>query len=147
MNGTPGRPCAEYKGVSLEGKKDLAMTSPYRHDGYNALPLIGIWAQGPFLHNGSVPTLYHMLVPGERPARFIKSRLDFDKEKVGFSWDADTPTNSGSKEGYLWNTTSSPALGNSGHDKNIQDGNKTYMLDWSDDKAGAMAIIEYLKTL
>lgn len=147
MHGTPGRPCAEYKGVTLEGKKDLSMTSPYLHDGYNALPLIGIWAQGPYLHNGSVPTLYHMLVPAERPARFNKSRLDFDKVKVGFSWDVAAPAHSGGTEGYLWDTTSSPALGNSGHDKNIEDGGKTYKLDWSDDKAGAMAIIEYLKTL
>ncbi|MGZ5076997.1 MAG: c-type cytochrome [Methylobacter sp.] len=147
MHGTPAQPCADYKGVSLDGKKGLAMTSPKLHDGYNALPLIGIWAQGPYLHNGSVPTLYHMLVPSERPARFIKSRLDFDKEKVGFSWNPDAPSNPARKEGYLLNTALSPVLSNAGHDHDIQDGGKTFKLDWSDDKAGAMAIIEYLKTL
>jgi len=147
MNGTPGQPCADYKGVSLAGKKELSMTSPGLHDGYNALPLIGIWAQGPYLHNGSIPTLYHVLMPSERPTHFVKSRLDFDKEKVGFSWDPNIPPNPARKEGYLLNTALSPALSNTGHDKNIQDGDKTFKLDWSDDKAGAMAIIEYLKTL
>ncbi|MGZ4992125.1 MAG: c-type cytochrome [Methylobacter sp.] len=147
MNGSPEQPCADYKGVSLDGKKGLSMTSPKLHDGYNALPLIGIWAQGPYLHNGSIPTLYHMLVPSERPTRFVKSRLDFDKEKVGFSWDPDAPSNPVRKEGYLLNTALSPVLSNAGHDHNIQDGNKAFKLDWSDDKAGAMAIIEYLKTL
>jgi hypothetical protein len=147
MHGIPGKPCAEYKGVSLVGKKELAMTAPSQHDGYNALPLIGIWAQGPYLHNGSVPTLYHLLVPGERPAKFIKSRLDFDKEKVGFSWDQKVPSKSGKNEGYMLDTALSAALSNAGHDHNIKDGGNTFKLDWSDDKAGAMAIIEYLKTL
>jgi hypothetical protein len=147
MHGTPGKPCAEYKGVSLVGKKELAMTAPSQHDGYNALPLIGIWAQGPYLHNGSVPTLYHLLVPSERPTKFVKSRLDFDKEKVGFSWDQKVPSNSGKKEGYVLDTALSAALSNAGHDHNIKDGGNTFKLDWSDDKAGAMAIIEYLKTL
>lgn len=147
MHGTPAQPCGEYKGVSLDGKKNLAMTSSSLHDGYNALPLTAIWAQGPYLHNGSVPTLYHLLMPRERPTVFVKSRLDFDKEKVGFSWDPNTPSGTARKEGYMLNTARSPALSNSGHDRDIHDAGKTFKLDWSDDREGAMAIIEYLKTL
>src|SRR5208337_1170038 len=38
--------------------------------GYQAPPLDGIWATAPYLHNGSVPTIYHVLKSGERPRIF-----------------------------------------------------------------------------
>jgi hypothetical protein len=147
MYGKPARPCAEYRGVSMEGKSKFVMTAPRVHDGYNALPLTGLWAQAPYLHNGSVPTLYHLLMPSERPVVFMKSRLDFDPEKVGFFWDANLEQPSGIKEGYLYDTASTPAISNAGHDADITIDDVTYKLDWSDDSAGAMALIEYLKTL
>lgn len=145
MYGKDAKPCAQYKGVSLEGKKSLAMTPPKLHDGYNALPLVGLWAQAPYLHNGSIPTLYHLLVPNERPASFIKSRLDFDKKWVGFAWNIDDKASA--KEGYVFDTRLAPALSNQGHDHDIKQDGKTFKLNWSEDKAGAMALIEYLKTL
>ena len=40
-----------------------------------------------------------------------------------------------------------PADANARHDKDIVEGKKTYRLNWSNDKDGAFAIIEYLKTL
>jgi mono/diheme cytochrome c family protein len=136
-------PCAKFEGVSLENRADVSMADPATHEGYNALPLGGVWAQAPYLHNGSVPTLYHLLVPRERPAVFIKSRLDYDKKLVGFSWE---PAQTLSREGYRFDTTSFPALSNKGHDKDVVEDGKTLKLDWSDDVAGAMAIVEYLKT-
>ena len=145
MYGKDAKPCSHYKGVSLERKKTLAMTPPKLHDGYNALPLVGLWAQAPYLHNGSVPTLYHLLVPNERPAIFVKSRLDYDKKLVGFAWNANETT--ANKEGYIFDTRLSTAMSNKGHDKDIQQDGKTFKLNWSNDKAGALAIIEYLKTL
>lgn len=145
MYGKDVKPCAEYKGVSLEDKSSLAMTPPKLHDGYNALPLVGLWAQAPYLHNGSVPTLYHLLVPNERPTKFIKSRLDYDKKLVGFSWDAQQ--SSTNNEGYLLDTSLTAALSNKGHDTDIKQDGKTFKLNWSDDKEGARALIEYLKTL
>ncbi|MDX8392446.1 MAG: c-type cytochrome [Mariprofundaceae bacterium] len=146
MLGKDVQPCAEFDGVSLQGKDDLIMSPNDQHHGYNARPLNGIWAQAPYLHNGSVPTMYHLLVPTERPDTFIKSRLDYDQKLMGFSWQSGT--NTGHKqEGYLFDTTAFPALSHAGHDQDIQEGTHTYKLDWSDDKAGAKAIIEYLKTL
>ncbi len=147
MYGKPAQPCAEYRGVSLKDKSKFVMTPPKVHNGYNALPLTGLWAQAPYLHNGSVPTLYHLLVPSERPTVFMKSRLDYDKEKVGFSWDASIqlPTDEG--EAYIYDTASSPSISNKGHDKDITMDGVTYKLNWSDDKESAMALIEYLKTL
>ncbi len=136
-------PCAKFEDVSLENRADVSMADPATHEGYNALPLGGVWAQAPYLHNGSAPTLYHLLVPRERPAVFIKSRLDYDKKLVGFSWE---PAQTLSREGYRFDTTSFPALSNKGHDKDVIEDGKTLKLDWSDDVAGAMAIVEYLKT-
>ena len=86
-----------------------------------------------------------MLVPDERPASFIKSRLDYDQKLLGFSWSSQQT--SGKEEGYVFQTNAIPALSNKGHDKDIVEGKKTYRLNWSGDKEGAFAIIEYLKTL
>ena len=47
-------------------------------------PLDGIWATAPYLHNGSVPTLYHMLFPEERPNVWrVKDYSAYDHERGG----------------------------------------------------------------
>jgi len=61
---------------------------------YKARSLNGIWATAPYLHNGSVPSLYHLLLParGEgdpedgnyRPDTFLVGSREFDPTKVGF---------------------------------------------------------------
>lgn len=52
---------------------------------YKARPLDGIWATAPYLHNGSVPTLYALLSPlNERPADFYLGNREFDPVKVGY---------------------------------------------------------------
>ncbi|MCB1739187.1 MAG: hypothetical protein KDK91_02375 [Gammaproteobacteria bacterium] len=72
--------------------------------GYKARPLNGVWATAPFLHNGSVPTLYDLLSPpaahsdpdtGNEPPGDITARfrptlvrlgnLDFDPVNVGLA--------------------------------------------------------------
>lgn len=52
-------------------------------DGYVAPPLDGLWASAPYFHNGSVPTLYHVLHPNQRPSvwRAVDQRLD--ESKIG----------------------------------------------------------------
>jgi mono/diheme cytochrome c family protein len=52
-------------------------------DGYVAPPLDGVWATAPYLHNGSVPTLWHMLHPEERPEIWRRTELGLDTEKMG----------------------------------------------------------------
>jgi len=55
---------------------------------YAARPLAAIWATPPYLHNGSVPTLYDLLLPGDqRPESFTLGHRDFDPVKVGFTRD------------------------------------------------------------
>lgn len=58
-----------------------------RGKGYKSTILDGIWARAPYLHNGSVPTLYHLLRPAKRPGKFCQGRADYDQAMVGFGWD------------------------------------------------------------
>ncbi len=52
--------------------------------GYVAPPLDGIWASAPYFHNGSVPTLWHVLHPDKRPVLWRRSSEDgYDTERVG----------------------------------------------------------------
>lgn len=74
---------------------------PFKHlQAYKARALNGIWATAPYLHNGSVPNLYELLLPKKKPGdpdvdeegNEIEYRSDifwvgsreFDTERVGF---------------------------------------------------------------
>ena len=59
---------------------------------YKARPLNGIWASAPYLHNGSVPTLYDLLCAATaRPKKFSVGRWQYDPKKVGYVSDGDAP--------------------------------------------------------
>ena len=56
--------------------------------GYKARPLNGIWATAPFLHNGSVPSLYQLLLPVDaRDKKFYLGSKLFDPTLVGYNTD------------------------------------------------------------
>jgi hypothetical protein len=55
-------------------------------NGYKADVLHGIWAQAPYLHNGSVPTLGQLVCSVTRPRRFLRGNLYYDEALVGFEW-------------------------------------------------------------
>jgi hypothetical protein len=55
-------------------------------NGYKADMLRGIWAQAPYLHNGSVPTLGQLVCASARPRRFLRGNLSYDEALVGFEW-------------------------------------------------------------
>jgi len=56
---------------------------------YKARPLAGVWATGPFLHNGSVPTVYQLLSPQhERDERFFVRPGSFDAVQLGIDREA-----------------------------------------------------------
>jgi hypothetical protein len=112
--------------------------------GYQAPPLDGIWATAPYFHNGSVPTVYHVLNSKARPKIFTRSfRTDldaYDAEKLGWKVQVLTDAPDASKLSPLefrkiYNT-SAIGRGNTGH---------TYGDKLSEDER--KAIIEYLKTL
>lgn len=54
-------------------------------DGYLAPPLTGLWATAPYLHNGSVPTLWHLMHPDQRPRRFQVGGHRLDHRLVGIA--------------------------------------------------------------
>jgi hypothetical protein len=76
---------------------------------YKARPLDGVWANGTYLHNGSVPSLYLLLSPqSDRPSTFHVGSKEFDPVNVGFST---APMKGASKF-----DTSLPGNSNSGHE-------------------------------
>jgi len=108
--------------------------------GYVAPPLDGIWARAPYLHNGSVPTLWHMLTPEARPAVWTRSETGYDQKRVGLeitAHDAVPPEVVRGDERRRYYDTSLSGLGNKGHafpSNSLSEKDKT-------------ALIEYLKTL
>jgi hypothetical protein len=76
---------------------------------YKAAPLVGIWATAPYLHNGSVPNLYELLLPvKERSPQFYVGNHEFDPAKVGYV--------TSKTEGTTLFDTSLPGNSNEGHD-------------------------------
>jgi mono/diheme cytochrome c family protein len=69
--------------------------APYLHarrtGGYVATALTSVWATAPYLHNGSIPTLWHLMHPEARPARFQVGghRLDFARVGIDGAVDAE----------------------------------------------------------
>lgn len=76
--------------------------------GYKARPLIGVWATAPFLHNGSVRTIFDVL-SDTRPAAFAVGTRDYDPVQLGYVVDPDpdafvldTTLTGNSNEGHWW---------------------------------------------
>lgn len=66
----------------LDGFGTLDMPQVLR--AYKPRPLAGIWATPPFLHNGSVPTVWDLLsTVEERPKQFRVGSREYDVEKLG----------------------------------------------------------------
>jgi len=101
-------------------------------NGYANQPLDGIWLRGPYLHNGSVPTLRDLLEPPPgRPAIFYRGYDVFDQDHVGFV--STMPSVNG--QTFFRFDTSVPGNGNGGH---------LYGTMLAD--ADKRALVEYMKT-
>ncbi len=124
--------------------------------GYIAPPLDGVWASAPYFHNGSVPTLYHVLKASERPAIWSRTNTDpfaYDLEKVGLLYQEKdispenyarwktaakgNPRSEEAREFRRWYNTSGMGRSNQGHDwfSAIMDNDEIY------------AVVEFLKSL
>lgn len=58
---------------------------------YKARPLAGVWATAPFLHNGSVPSIFQLLSPqDERATTFYKGTFEYDPQHLGYRTEAFT---------------------------------------------------------
>jgi hypothetical protein len=76
--------------VRVRRSNELARhIKPRPRDGYIPPPLDGIWCRGPFLHNGSVPTLEDLLRPVvERPIRFpLGGDTGYDRHRLGLLYE------------------------------------------------------------
>jgi cytochrome c553 len=105
---------------------------------WKAAPRDGVWATAPFMHNGSVPNLYEMLVPAkERTKKFYLGR-EFDPVKVG----VDISGNSGR---FLFDTAQ---VGNSNAGHSFEEGprgNGVIGPLLTDEER--WALVEYLKSI
>jgi len=88
-------------------------------NGYAAMPLDGVWLRAPYLHNGSIPSLRHLLEKLEnRPRVFWRGYDVFDYTNVGFIWSGgdaeregfrfDTAVKGNSNSGHLYGTDLKP---------------------------------------
>lgn len=67
------------------GILDYPRTDPERLKNYKSRPLHGIWATPPFLHNGSVRTVYQMLSPrAERESWYWSGTKEYDPKDLGY---------------------------------------------------------------
>jgi uncharacterized protein (DUF2235 family) len=118
------------------GFRDNELLSPLV---YKARPHNGIWATPPYLHNGSVPTLFALLSPvSERPTSFYLGKKQYDPVKLGLS----TEPLPGAKEFR----TGLDGNSNAGHEFNDGPMGKG-VIGRKLTEEERMQIIEYLKTL
>lgn len=107
--------------------------------GYLAPPLDGIWASAPYFHNGSVPTLYGVIHPSERPNNWTRSESEYDQKRVGLKAEAHdkVPEGLSNRARRAYYESSTQGHGNGGHlfaEEELSDEEKDQVL-------------EYLKTL
>jgi mono/diheme cytochrome c family protein len=117
--------------AQAENEVDRGRENQFRGDlVYRARPLNGIWATAPYLHNGSVPSLYDLLLPpAHRPKIFYVGSWEFDPVHVGIA------TGSPFAGAFTFDTRL-PGNANDGHD---------YGTGLSE--PDRMALIEFLKAL
>ena len=110
--------------------RDTLLDTKPPYGPYAARPLFGVWAAAPYLHNGSIPTLYDLLSPPQqRPKSFPLGPREYDPVKLGFVVDVAC-----FGEDCLVDT-SLVGSDNGGH---------SFGTDMSE--SDRMALIEYLKT-
>jgi hypothetical protein len=102
---------------------------------YKARPLNGVWSSAPFLHNGSVPNLYQLLLPAkDRVKQFYLGSMTYDPKYVGYEVTQ-------VKDAFLFDTTLD-GNSNAGHEYGTGYGNIPALSE-----AERWNLIEYIKTL
>src|SRR5258707_675818 len=108
-------------------RKDMVKTN-----GYQSVPLDGLWLRAPYLHNGSVPNLRELLEPQARRTKIFWNGFDvYDSANVGF----DTQSAEARRVGFRFDTS---LKGN---------GNQGHLYGTKLSAAEKQALLEYMKTL
>ncbi len=120
-------------GKWVDGRANRAYVAPI---------LNGLWATAPYLHNGSVPTIWHLMHPDQRPISFQVGghALDFDRLGIKGVQEGNTyryPVGYTPQSTPEWYNTQDLGRSNSGH---------VFPFDRLSEEEKA-ALIEYLKTL
>jgi hypothetical protein len=110
--------------------------------GYVAPILTGIWATAPYFHNASIPTLWHLMHPNQRPIKFFSGGHLLDFDKVGIKGNVENGVYKYDKSDKIWAhyevfDTEKRGASNKGHERqfeNLTEVEKTQL-------------IEFLKTL
>jgi hypothetical protein len=125
--------------VEMNGYQNLGKdrAPPPAVPSYKAGPRDGIWATAPFLHNGSVPNLYELLLPAAQRSKTFYVGREFDPVKVG----VDTSGKSGR---FLLDTS---LLGNSNAGHSFEHGRGPGIIGRELTDAERYAIIEYIKSI
>ena len=138
INAFPGDADSEFEAIREEFLEECypARFSHFRKTfGYANAPMDGMWLRAPYLHNGSVPTLWDLLQPAsKRPKTFWRGNDRYDPVRLGFV--ADVAEENGRR--FFRFDTAVAGNGNMGHEgerygTQLSDGEK-----WD--------LIEYLKT-
>ena len=126
---------------------DKGGSAPPNLIAYKARPLNGIWATAPYLHNGSVSSLYQILLPDtEREKSFYIGSKEFDAKNLGFESNSNRKSN-------LFNTVDDqgkaiPGNGNYGHTGKYYTETKSDDGQWRNyTDQQRYELIEYMKTL
>ena len=83
---------------------------------YRAKTLVGIWATAPFLHNGSVPSIYDLLhAAAQRPATFTTGQREYDPVRLGYQQDPTKYVGPGGSAPTVFDTKL-PGNSNAGHE-------------------------------
>jgi hypothetical protein len=140
---------------------------------YKGRPLNGIWATAPYLHNGSVPNLYELLLPSScegidgkpleegstcRSKAFTVGSRELDTDMVGFKQlDTntfpelvfDTSLLGNSNKGHEYAAGATPIIKTDEHGKAIRKSNGQFDSEYLKpmNHEERMALVEYLKTL
>ena len=125
------------QGISAEeasdfehGREDILWRSNLA---YPARHLAGIWGTAPYLHNGSVPTMFDLLLPvNQRPKQFPVGHYEYDPVKLGYR----TDIKDGDPEFRSMFDVSNPGDSNVGH---------LYGTELEDEER--WDLLEYIKTL
>lgn len=128
-----GEPCKTI----LQGYRPNQFRAPL---GYPARPLDGYWTTGPFLHNGSVRTLYELLSPAtERAKSFWIGSREFDPFYVGYRNEQ--------VEGAFNFDTSHDGNSNAGHEFRNAPPNTSGVIGPALTHDERLDLIEYLKVI
>jgi len=123
------QPWQSIKALCKEYASNYSPPEQTLYNSYKARPINGVWSSAPYLHNGSVPSIYDLLLPvSQRPETFYVGNRELDTVKVGHVY-SEAPNTT------LFDTHLS-GNSNAGHE---------YGTQLSDEER--WALVEYIKSL